>query len=142
MEKRTIELVQASFSKVAPIAETAAEIFYNKLFELDPELKKIFPSDNAEAMKGQGNKLMTMLSSAVAGLNNLDKLVPILQDLGKRHVAYKVTPSHYDTVGAALLSTLAAGLGDDFTSEVETAWTDTYGIMASVMKTAAYGEAA
>ncbi|MFD2565710.1 globin family protein [Aquimarina rubra] len=142
MEKRTIELVQTSFSKVAPIAETAAEIFYNKLFELDPELKKIFPVDDAEAMKGQGNKLMTMLSSAVAGLSNLDRLIPILQDLGKRHVDYKVESSHYDTVGAALLSTLATGLGEDFTPEVETAWTDTYGVMASVMKTAAYGEVA
>lgn len=142
MEKSTIELVQTSFSKVAPIAETAAEIFYNKLFELDPELKKIFPADDVEAMKGQGNKLMTMLSSAVAGLTNLDRLIPILQDLGKRHVDYKVESSHYDTVGAALLSTLSVGLGDDFTPEVEAAWTETYGVMASVMKTAAYGEVA
>lgn len=142
MEKSTIELVQTSFSKVAPIAETAAEIFYNKLFELDPELKKIFPANDAEAMKGQGNKLMTMLSSAVAGLTNLDRLIPILQDLGKRHVDYKVESSHYDTVGVALLSTLSVGLGDDFTPEVEAAWTETYGVMASVMKTAAYGEVA
>ncbi|MBQ4821068.1 globin family protein [Aquimarina sp. MMG016] len=142
MEKITIELVQSSFEKVAPIAETAAKIFYDKLFELDPELKKIFPADDPEAMKGQGNKLMTMLSSAVAGLSNLDKLIPILQDLGKRHVDYKVESSHYDTVGAALLSTLSVGLGDDFTPEIETAWSDTYGVMASVMKTAAYGEVA
>ncbi|WP_299899206.1 globin family protein [uncultured Aquimarina sp.] len=142
MEKSTIELVQTSFSKVAPIAETAAEIFYNKLFELDPELKKIFPANDTEAMKGQGNKLMTMLSSAVAGLTNLDRLIPILQDLGKRHVDYKVESSHYDTVGAALLSTLSVGLGDDFTPEVEAAWAETYGVMASVMKTAAYGEVA
>ncbi|WP_299222145.1 globin family protein [uncultured Aquimarina sp.] len=142
MEKRTIELVQTSFSKVAPIAEVAAGIFYDKLFELDPELKKIFPADDAEAMKGQGNKLMTMLSSAVAGLSNIDRLIPILQDLGKRHVDYKVESSHYDTVGAALLSTLETGLGEDFTPEVETAWADTYGVMASVMKTAAYGEVA
>ncbi|WP_298312771.1 globin family protein [uncultured Aquimarina sp.] len=142
MEKRTIELVQTSFSKVAPIAEAAAGIFYDKLFELDPELKKIFPADDAEAMKGQGNKLMTMLSSAVAGLSNIDRLIPILQDLGKRHVDYKVESSHYDTVGAALLSTLETGLGEDFTPEVETAWADTYGVMASVMKTAAYGEVA
>ncbi|KAA1248159.1 globin family protein [Aquimarina sp. RZ0] len=138
MEKKTIELVQNSFAKVAPIAETAAEIFYNKLFELDPALKSLFPASNTEAMKGQGNKLMTMLSSAVAGLNNLDKLIPILENLGKRHVEYKVEASHYDTVGAALLDTLAAGLGEDFTEEVKTAWADTYNVMATVMKTAAY----
>ena len=142
MESKTIELVQTSFKKVAPIAEAAAEIFYNRLFELDPELKKIFPTNNAEAMKGQGNKLMTMLGSAVAGLTNLDKLIPILEDLGKRHVDYKVESSHYDTVGAALLDTLSAGLGDDFTPEIKAAWAETYGVMASVMKTAAYGEVA
>ena len=139
MEQKTIDLVQSSFSKVAPIASTAAEIFYAKLFELDPKLKAIFPADNSEAMKSQGNKLMTMLSSAVAGLTNLERLVPVLEDLGKRHVEYKVEPTHYDTVGAALLATLEAGLGDDFTPEVKTAWTDTYGVMAGVMKGAAYG---
>ncbi|UZO81065.1 globin domain-containing protein [Aquimarina sp. ERC-38] len=142
MEKETIDLVQSSFKKVVPIAGTAAEIFYAKLFELDPSLKKLFPAENAEAMKGQGNKLMTMLGSAVAGLTNLDKLVPILQDLGKRHVDYHVEAAHYDLVGAALLDTLATGLGDDFTEDVKKAWTDTYTVMASVMKEAAYGTSA
>ncbi len=138
MEKKTIELVQGSFNKVAPIAETAAAIFYNRLFELDPNLKKIFPSDNEEAMKGQGNKLMTMLASAVAGLNDLEKLVPVLENLGKRHVEYKVEPSHYDTVGTALLDTLSIGLKEEFTPEVKQAWTDVYITMATVMKKAAY----
>ena len=142
MEQKTVDLVQTSFKKVAPIASTAGEIFYTKLFELDPALKNIFPADDAEAMKGQGNKLMTMISSAVAGLSNLDKLVPILQDLGKKHVGYKVEPSHYETVGSALIGTLEAGLGDDFTADVKEAWIETYGVMASVMKTAAYGETA
>ncbi len=140
MEKETIELVQSSFKKVAPIAETAAEIFYNKLFELDPELEKLFPSNNTEAMKGQGNKLMTMLGSAVVGLNDLEQLIPILQNLGKRHVEYKVESSHYDTVGAALLETLAIGLKDDFTPSVKQAWTEVYITMATVMKNAAYDE--
>ncbi len=140
MEKRTIELVQSSFKKITPIAETAAKIFYDKLFELDPKLKKLFPTANPEAMKGQGNKLMTMLTSAVSGLTNLDKLTPILENLGKTHIGYNVEASHYDTVGTALLETLSIGLGEDFTPEVKEAWTDTYTVMASVMKTAAYGE--
>lgn len=137
MEAKTISLVQESFEKVKPIASTAAEIFYKKLFELDPALKPLFPSGD-EAMATQGNKLMMMLSSAVAGLNNLEALVPILQNLGKRHVEYKVQPSHYDTVGAALLDTLAAGLGDDFTPEVKEAWASVYGTMATVMIDASY----
>lgn len=138
MEKKTIELVQSSFNKVAPIADIAAEIFYNRLFELDPNLQQLFPSDNKEAMKGQGNKLMTMLASAVAGLNDLDKLVPILENLGKRHVEYKVEPHHYETVGTALLDTLDIGLKEEFTPEVKQAWTDVYLTMATVMKKAAY----
>lgn len=137
MEQKTITLVQDSFEKVKPIAPTAAKIFYTKLFELDPALKPLFPSSD-EAMVEQGNKLMTMLSSAVAGLSNLDMLVPVLQNLGKRHVEYHVKPSHYDTVGAALLGTLAIGLGDDFTPEVKDAWTDVYGTMATVMIDASY----
>jgi hemoglobin-like flavoprotein len=132
MEQKTIILVQESFEKVKPIAPTAAKIFYSKLFDLDPKLKSLFPSSE-EAMVEQGNKLMMMLSSAVAGLSNLEALVPILQNLGKRHVEYKVEPSHYDTVGTALLSTLAAGLGDDFTPEVRDAWADVYGTMSTVM---------
>ena len=137
MEQKTITLVQESFEKVKPIAPIAAKIFYTKLFELDPALKPLFPSGD-EAMVEQGNKLMMMLSSAVAGLSNLEMLVPVLQNLGKRHVEYKVKPSHYATVGSALLDTLATGLGDDFTPEVKEARTSVYGTMATVMIDASY----
>lgn len=138
IDAKTIKLVQESFELVKPIAPTAAEIFYNKLFELDPKLKPLFPTKKKGAMTEQGNKLMTMLGSAVAGLTALDKLIPILQDMGKKHVGYRVEKSHYDTVGAALLSTLETGLGEAFTPEVKTAWTTVYGVMAGVMIEAAY----
>ncbi|WP_406683492.1 globin domain-containing protein [Seonamhaeicola sp. MEBiC1930] len=137
MEQKTITLVQDSFEKVKPIASTAAEIFYSKLFELDPKLKPLFPNSE-DAMKVQGNKLMSMLASAVAGLSNLEALIPILQDLGKRHVEYKVEAFHYNTVGEALLGTLEAGLGDDFTPEVKGAWASVYTTMADVMIKASY----
>ena len=71
-------------------------------------------------------------------VKNLDALIPVLQGLGKKHVEYKVEPSHYDTVGAALLGTLEAGLGEDFTPDVKEAWTSVYGTMSSVMIEAAY----
>ncbi len=138
MEQKTITLVQDSFEKVKPIAPAAAEIFYSKLFELDPKLKPLFPTDKEGAMVEQGNKLMTMLAAAVAGLSNIEALIPVLEGLGKRHVEYKVEPSHYDTVGAALLGTLEAGLGDDFTPEVKDAWASVYGTMSSVMIKASY----
>ena len=94
-----VRLVQESFAKVEPIAEAAAELFYNKLFELDPGLKALFKTD----MKMQGRKLMAMLKLAVKGLDDLEKLVPVVQDLGRRHVAYGVQRAHYATVGQALL---------------------------------------
>jgi len=132
-------LVQESWEKVKPISETAAELFYGKLFELDPDLKPMFANSD---MKEQGKKLMIMIGTAVKGLDTLGELVPAVQKLGERHVGYGVKTSHYDTVGAALLDTLAKGLGDDFNDDIKEAWTITYTTLASVMIEASNYEAA
>lgn len=129
-------LVQESWEKVKPISETAAELFYGKLFELDPDLKPMFANSD---MKEQGKKLMLMIGAAVKGLDTLGELVPTVQNLGKRHVGYGVKAEHYDTVGAALLDTLEKGLADDFTPDTKEAWTITYTTLATVMKEASYG---
>jgi len=128
-----IRLVQDSFAKVAPIAEQAAQLFYDRLFGLDPKLKPLFRGD----MKEQGKKLMSMIGAAVKGLNNLEKLVPVVQALGVRHKGYGVKAEHYGTVGAALLWTLQQGLKSAFTPEVRAAWTKVYGVLAGVMTDAA-----
>ena len=133
MNEKKIELVQSSFAKVVPIADKAAEIFYAKLFELDPSLKPLFKGD----MKEQGKKLMAMIGTAVNGLTNLEAIVPAVQNLGKAHVGYGVKDEHYDTVGAALLDTLSVGLGDDFTPETKDAWTEVCTLLATTMKDAA-----
>lgn len=133
LTENQIELVTNSWNKVIPIAETAAELFYNRLFELDPSLRSLFKGD----MKQQGEKLMSMITVAVKALNRLDDVVPAIQNMGRRHVGYNVEPEHYDTVGAALLWTLGQGLGDDFTVEVKDAWTIVYGILATTMIDAA-----
>jgi len=127
------QLVQDSFAKVAPIAPQAAELFYGRLFELDPALKPLFKGDMSE----QGKKLMSTLGVAVGSLDNLDALIPVLQNLGRGHVAYGVQDAHYDTVGTALLWTLEQGLGDGFTPDVKAAWSEVYTIVATVMKEAA-----
>ncbi|MEM9930451.1 MAG: globin family protein [Bacteroidota bacterium] len=136
MQATTISLVQESWAKVVPIADQAMVIFYDKLMERNPSLQAIFPADE-EKMASQRNKLRDMLVVAVRGLNDLNTLVPALQALGRRHVDYGVEPKHYEDVGAALLATLEVGLGDAFTPEVKTAWTDVYGIMAKTMIDAA-----
>ncbi len=133
MEQTQIALVQQSFAQVEPIAETAAALFYQRLFELDPALSKLFKGD----MQEQGRKLMTMIAAAVRGLNDLNKLVPVVQALGLRHAGYGVAERDYDTVGAALLWTLERGLGPAFSAEVKAAWTAVYGLLAKTMIDAA-----
>ena len=123
-------LVQSSFARVAPIAETAAGLFYAKLFELDPSLRPLFKGDIAE----QGRKLMHMLTVAVHGLDHLDRLVPAVKALGQRHAGYGVRDEHYETVAGALLSTLELGLGEAFTREVRGAWVTVYWLLADTMK--------
>jgi hemoglobin-like flavoprotein len=125
-------LVQTSFEKVLPIAEVAAKLFYDRLFELDPSLRLLFKGDMAE----QGKKLMMMLRIAVKGLDRLDELVPAVQQLGQRHSGYGVQDSHYVTVGDALIWTLAMGLGEDFTPETKDAWVVVYTVLADTMKAA------
>lgn len=138
MTPEQINLVKSSWDKVVPISEKAAELFYGKLFELDPELKVLFKGD----MKEQGRKLMTILNTAVNSLDKLESIVPAVQDMGKRHVGYGVKDEDYDTVGEALIWTLSQGLGDAFTDEVKESWLITYTLVADTMKAAAAEAAA
>ncbi len=133
MNERQIQLVQESFAQVKPIAGVAADLFYGRLFELDPTLRAYFSED----LSTQKDKLMTTLAFAVAGLNRPETILPAVQELGRRHVGYGVCTEHYQTVGAALLWTLAQGLGDQFTPEVEAAWTAVYTLLANTMLEAA-----
>ncbi len=126
-------LVQESFALVEPIAETAAELFYNRLFEIAPELRSLFTGD----MTVQGQKLMTMIKVAVTGLDNPEKLVPAVEILGQRHVEYGVVEGHYAIVAEALLWTLEQGLGEAFTPEVRDAWGAVYGVLSGTMIAAA-----
>jgi hemoglobin-like flavoprotein len=125
-------LVQNTFASIAPIADDAAALFYRRLFEIDPSLRAMFRGDMTE----QRRKLMQMITAAVKGLDRLDQLVPVVQDLGRRHAGYGVEDRHYDTVGAALLWTLEKGLGAAFTPDVKDAWATVYGVLATTMQQA------
>lgn len=133
MTPEQVKLVQDSFAKVAPIADKAADLFYDRLFTIAPEVRTLFPDD----LSGQKKKLMQMIATAVANLHQVAAILPAVQDLGKRHVGYGITGKHYEPVGAALLWTLEQGLGPAFTPPVKEAWTETYTTVAGVMKAAA-----
>lgn len=124
-----VELVQQSWEKVRPIADQAAELFYGRLFHLDPSLKPLFKGDMTE----QGRKLMQTLGVAVASLTRLDAILETVRGLGRKHVDYGVPDESYATVGQALLWTLEQGLGDAFTEETRQAWTNTYVTLSNVM---------
>ncbi|MFK8112145.1 MAG: globin family protein [Rubripirellula sp.] len=129
MTPQQIDIVQSTWEKVKPISEQAAELFYGRLFELDPSLRALFKSD----MKDQGKKLMATLNIAVTSLTKLETILPALEELGRKHVQYGVPDQSYETVGEALLWTLEQGLGDVFDDDARAAWTETYATLSGVM---------
>ena len=138
MKPEQIRLVQDSWKLVEPIAEQAAELFYGELFRMDPSLASMFTGD----MREQGRKLMAMLSVGVASLSRLESIAPALRALGGRHAGYGVEARHYAVVEAALVSTLAQGLGEAFTDEVRHAWRAAYRALSMTMQQGAAKAAA
>jgi hemoglobin-like flavoprotein len=128
-----IQLVQASFTKIAPIARPVAALFYQRLFNLDPTLEALFKGD----MREHGRRLMSMIGTAVNGLDQLDSIVPAVKALGARHAHYGVEDAHYATVGVALMWTLEQALGDDFTPSVSVGWSAAFELLADTMQAAA-----
>jgi hemoglobin-like flavoprotein len=137
MNPAQVKLVQDSFAKVAPISEQAAMLFYDRLFEVAPLVKAMFPADMTEQRK----KLMATLAIVVNGLGDLGSVLPAASALAKRHVGYGAKPEHYPVVGGVLLWTLEKGLGEAWTSDVAEAWTTAYGTLSSYMISEAYGGA-
>ena len=129
MTPAQIKLVQQSFTKVAPIADEVAELFYGRLFEIAPQVRKLFPDDLTE----QRTKLMTTLTAIVKGLGHMDSIFPAAAALANRHVAYGVQAAHYPVVGEALLWTLEKVLGLSWTLDVAAAWASAYASLSGFM---------
>jgi len=133
MTPHQVKLVQDSFQLVEPIAGQAADLFYGRLFEIAPQVRPLFPADMSEQKK----KLMSMIGTAVNNLHQVEKIIPAVQELGRKHVSYGVTADQYKPVGEALIWTLEKGLGAAFTPEVKDAWITTYTTLEGVMTKAA-----
>jgi hemoglobin-like flavoprotein len=137
MNPSQIALVQESFAKVAPIADQAAVLFYDRLFEIAPQVRSMFHGDMAE----QRRKLMAALGVVVTGLTKLETILPAASALAKKHVVYGVKAEHYPIVGGALLWTLEKGLGEAWNPELAAAWTAAYGTLSGYMISEAYDNA-
>jgi hemoglobin-like flavoprotein len=133
MTPEQIKLVQTSFGSVKPIAPQAAALFYDRLFEIAPDVRALFPADLTE----QKQRLMSMIAIAVDNLHQVEQIVPAVQALGRRHATYGVRAAHYQSVGEALIWTLRKGFGAVFTDGVKEAWIGAYSTLATVMSEAA-----
>ena len=130
MDNGQVALVQGSFAAVESSGDRLADLFYARLFQLDPPLRDLFRAD----LREQNQKFMSMLAYLIHGLSDPDTFVPAAQELGRRHATYGARAEHYATVGAALLWTLEAALGDEFTPGVRSAWHAAYGLLAQAMQ--------
>ena len=135
MTPAQVTLVEQSFARVAPIADQTAVMFYDRLFEVAPQVKAMFPADMTE----QRRKLMATLAVVVNGLSNLESILPAASALAVRHVAYGAKAEHYPVVGSALLWTLEQGLAEGWTPQVADAWRTAYGTLSGFMIGQAYG---
>lgn len=129
MNPEKIFLIKKTWSFVITNSAQSGELFYQKLFELDPKLKPLFKGD----MKEQARKLISMVTVIVTKLNKLDEILPEIQGLARRHSKYGVNTKQFAVVGQALLWTLEKGLGDKWTKEVNEAWTEVYTILSDAM---------
>ena len=137
MTPEQVRLVQESFRDVFPVRASAARIFYERLFALDPAVRDMFPADD---LTKQGTMLMTALSFVLHGLDRLESILPTVRSLAQRHVHYGVEERHYAIVGQALIDTLAAALGTAFTAQVRAAWEAAYATVQAEMIKAATEE--
>ena len=133
MTPRQIELVQNSFAKIVPFSPAAADVFYKRLFQMDPSLRALFTSD----VKQQGKKLMESIRAVVLNLRRIDQIIAGVQAMAARHAPHATQSHHYATVGGAWMHTLAKGLGDEFTEEMREAWLTAATLLAISMKAAA-----
>ena len=129
MNQSDIQSIQTSWNTVLSIRDEAASLFYQRLFDLAPQLRMLFPED----LYRQKIKLMAAINLVVLSLENQENILPVLRDLGRKHAAYGVNASHYTLVGEVLLWTLAQGLGQAWTPELAKIWEDAYRMISGVM---------
>lgn len=129
MNERQIQLVKDSWSQVIINAEAAGNLFYQRLFEVAPEVRHLFRGD----IISQSKKLMNMITMIVNKLDKLDTLLTDIKMLAGRHDHYGAQSGHYKVVGECLIWTLSTGLSEKWNQETETAWIEAYTILSGAM---------
>jgi hemoglobin-like flavoprotein len=129
MTPEQISLVQSSFERVRPQLPAVATRFYQELFRSDPDLRLLFTTDMTE----QKARFTAKLTEIVRAIPSLDDLLGHTRELGARHAGYGVRATDYPTVGAALITAIAAVLGPGFDDQTRQAWELAYNLVAETM---------
>jgi len=125
--------LRGSWAKVAAAGDDVPLYFYSHLFLSHPEVRSMFPIQ----MSGQRDKLVAALGAVVSSVDELDKVIPLVEQLGRDHRRFAVVTEHYAAVGASLLATLKKFLGPLWTPDLADTWAQAYGLVAKVMVAAA-----
>lgn len=134
MDSRQISIVKESFEKVRPYSNRLTRVFYDQLFELNPDLRKLFKKD----MREQRRKFIKAITYIVVNLHDAETIGAKIKSLANSHVLYGVKEEDYQTFNAALLFALSAALGDDFTPAIKDAWKASFATLTKIMVNEAY----
>ena len=132
MDTKNIQLLKRTFRKIEPIAQQTGELFYGHLFEVDPSIRPLFKGD----MTAQAKMLMTVIGLTIQSLDQLEKVMPELEAIGRRHIGYGTMPADFDKFGGSLVWAFQQSLGDEWTAEVQTAWIEAFDFIRKNMKQA------
>lgn len=130
MTPTQISVVQASWQKVDEKNHEVAEMFYQRLFELAPDLRQFYQADLQE----YGTRLMRNLGNAVESLARLDSVLPMLQEFGQQRFERGIKDGHETAVRNAMLWALEQRLAEAFTQDVRTAWNETYSLLTGIIQ--------
>ena len=123
-----IRLVKRSFGLASKRKKQIAQLFFDRLFELDPELRPLFNYVNTAE---QGERVLRMLALIVSTLDDIKTFDSTMKAMGQRHIGYGVKKDHYRTFGSALIWALEKSLGAEFTPAMREAWRTAITLMAS-----------
>jgi hemoglobin-like flavoprotein len=136
MTPEQLEAVTRSAAVVAHHGDRFARRFYERLFELAPRARELFPTDLTE----QRGKLVSELVFLVEAARDLPVFVDRARELGARHHRYGVRPGDYRVVVEALVAGLSNVLDGDFDDALEGAWRHLYWLIAETMLEGASGD--
>ena len=126
-----IELVKSTVPLLEASGPAITDYFYNRLFTHNPEAQNIFNMSNQASGK-QSFALFSAIAAYAKNLDNVEQLLTMVERIAQKHTSLNIQPAHYDLVGHHLIETLRELVPEQFTKEVEDAWTAAYQELAAI----------